>query len=334
MLIERTTDKSILPEAVDSLVTSDNVSTYCGEYNPPKRPPLGIYNISLHKVVVGFRHVLDALDTLQQEQPFRDEKQYGTKFDARLVESQENLIKSIQEYFDGCMDTLRCFYPAAIGDRTKVFWKDPVVDSYWSAIKDKFFDPISEIANHIKHDEGRLILLVMFNDEYAIPGYYAEAVDEYGRIVPYRKIHQPFRSKLDPTAGYDTAFSFARDLRYLLWGIYFVSHHLATAINTITRNIQPTKYAAVGKMDGDILEISRRVAGLPKRFYSDELYKDLPTVEVIDNDQETTLRLAYPGTDLLIASDGKHMNLVPLVSDGISKQFKFPYLIASDLDGK
>jgi hypothetical protein len=153
-------------------------------------------------------------------------------------------------------------------------------------------------------------------------------------IVPYRKVHQPFRSKLDPAAGYDTAFSFSRDLRYLLWGIYFVSNHLANAIQTVTGGIQPTQYAEAGNMDRTILEISRRIARLQRRFYSDELHKDIPSVQVIDNEQETTLKLAYPGEQLLIASDGKHMNLVPFVSDGVSKEYKFPYLIASDLDGK
>jgi hypothetical protein len=324
MLIERTSKKSILPAAVDALLSVQSEKTYCEEYAPPKRQPLGLYNLALSKVLQNFEQVLDALDIILRDEPYRDETQYGRKFDSDLINSQEALIKSIQEYFDGCMDTLRCFYPVSIGSKNKFFWKETIAENYWQAIND-FFEHVSAIANHIKHNGGRLIFSVIFNDEYAIPGYFADSVDLEGNIAPYRKIHQPVRSLLDPTSGEDTAFSFFRDLRYLLWGVYFVSYHLAEAILTKHGLSQATDYATPNKHDNTVINIAKRISQLSRRFYSDELYKSIPQIEVIEQEGETILKLAYPYESLLIASHGKHQNLVMFVADGSSKSYRFPY---------
>ena len=56
----------------------------------------------------------------------------------------------------------------------------------------------------------------------------------------------------------------------------------------------------------------------------------MPSVQIIESDQETILRLAYPSEQLLIASDGKHMNYLTHIADGVSTQFNLPYVWGKD----
>lgn len=128
----------------------------------------------------------------------------------------------------------------------------------------------------------------MFNDEYSIPGYFVEAVNNKGEIVPWREVHAPFRSILDPAAGYDTAVSFSYDLRYLFWGIYLVSHHLAKAIQQITNNTLPTKFSDTGNLDAQVIQIANKISALPFRFYDDELrQKDVAGINLSFHADET-----------------------------------------------
>jgi hypothetical protein len=45
----------------------------------------------------------------------------------------------------------------------------------------------------------------------------------------------------------------------------------------------------------------------------------------VDNGTETILRLAHPGAQLLIASEGIHQTLSTFIGDGVSKTYKMPY---------
>ena len=324
MIIERTTKESILPEAVDALVTTASVKTYHADYN--QRPPLGIYNVALSKVLSQFTEVLDALDELLDKQFFRDQQHYGTSFAVPLITGQENLLKAIVEYFDECRDVLRCFYPYSIGSKNKIFWKEVEVDAYWQTIQNDFHKPVSAVVNSIKHDSIQLRFFVMFNDEHAIPGYFVEGIDEHGMILPNREIHKPVMSAFDLESGYDTAFSFFRDLRYLFWGIYFVSHNLAKAILHVTGQSASNKYSDAGKVDDNIIHIAQRISTLPLRFYSDELKKELPGVKLLVLPNETRLKLEYPDTEhILVAGDGAYKNMSIFLGDGVSTTYKFPY---------
>ena len=220
-----------------------------------------------------------------------------------------------------------------LAEGKKHFWKQNPVDDYWRAIENNFFSHVSNIVNAIKHDNRRLIFFALFNNDHSIPGHFVESVDALGRIIPDRKIHIPVRSSYDATKGFDTAFSFFRDLRYLFWGIYFVSHHLANAIHKIVGNSSNKSVGSEqGKTDVMICEIARRLQALPQRFYSDELKKDVPAVIVIEDNLDITLRLKYPDKDtILISGKGKYMATAIFTGDGVSRTWKFPYSTGGEL---
>lgn len=322
MIIERTTNHSLHPEAYDTLFENTTAPTYHASYS--KRPPLGIYNYSLQKIWKGFENVLDALDQLDRSQPFRDQEQFGSNFDNPLMDAQEDLLMAIKEHFDDCLTVLKCFYPYSIGSKKEKFNKEKVIVDYKTDVVD-FFTHISQIANHIKHHQGRPVLLVMFNEKSFIPGYFLQGVNEKGIILPYREIHLPVRSEFDPEAGYDTAFSFFYDLRYLFYGVYALSHHLAKAINQIAKPSVQLPSSPIDPLDNKALLIAKRIYMLPTRFYEDELKKETPSIKVIETQDETIIRLACPGEHVLIASFGPQQNVVPFLGDGVSTQYKFPY---------
>lgn len=335
MRIERTTKHSILPEAIEVLTANRSVKTFHADLTnlkkknqpTPMREPLGIYNVSLNNVLSRFVVILDALESMLTEEPYRQTALYGTGFEARLLDSQEALLKSIQEHFDDCRNVLRCFYPPVISNNKTKFENEPVVDAYWNSIKQVIFEPVSNIVNFIKHEHGRLRFFVQFNDDYAIPGYFLEAVSADGVLISNRAIHEPIRSEFDSEYGCDTAFSFYRDLRYLLWGVYHVSYQLATAIEQAIQNYSPRKYASVGIADEKVIDIVQRIAKLPLTFYEDESHhKDAPTVEVETDNSDINFILSYPGTSKIIVSQyGAYDNLRSFVGDGVSDKIRLPY---------
>jgi hypothetical protein len=321
MIIERTTIKSILPEAADALITNESAPLYNSDYSI--RPPIGIYNISLLKIINCFEEVLKKLDHYLNEALFR-KPEYDDQFDENITDAQENLLKSIKEHFDDCENVIRCFYPPTLGANNLRSQK--IYIDYFDAIKNGFFKHVSDIVNAIKHDHNRLRIITLFNDIRVIPGYFVETVDEKGVIVPNRKINLPVYSKYYPKYFYDTAFSFHRNLRYLLWGIYYTGHHLAKAIYAVT-NTTPSKYAASGRMDQRIVNIAERVMKLPMFFYKDELHQDIPTVHIAENNGEKKLKLAYPDNMVILPSaDGKYKTFIVFIGDGVSREFQKLYL--------
>jgi hypothetical protein len=330
VLIERSTQYSILPEAVDALTAVDKLQNYYLEYG--YRPPKGIYNVALGKILNHFVQVLDELEALMDKQPFRATVKPEDRFDSKLLQEYESLLKSITELFDAQMNILQCFYAPAIGKKKNAFWKEMPIDTYWQAIKDNFFAHTSNIVNAIKHENRQLKFFALFNDYHAILGYFLEGVDEKGRILPDRNIHIPVRSKYDPSTGFDTAFSFNRDLRYLFWGIYFISHHLANAIYRITGTAPPVEAPQQGKTDQIIAGVANRIMTLPMRFYSDELKKDIPTIKLMSDESGTYLKLRYPDTEcILISGEGDYTAFATLVTDGASSTYKFPYSTGGEL---
>jgi hypothetical protein len=319
VLIERSQKFGLVPEAADTLISCSGYPIYNGSYD--KRPPIGIYNLSLGEIWEAFEKVLNEIDSIQVNAPFRDESTYGSPFADALLDGQEKLLSAINRYFDDCITILRCFYPPSIGlDYRKSFKKQTHVVSFDNSIQ-WYRSHVAQISNHIKHHQGRLRAIFAFNDNFVIPGYFAEGVDALGVIGPYPEIHQRFR-------GYSTAFSFYRDLRFHLIGVYSVSNHLAFSIRQIT-GVSNALVVRTNQSDTKVLRILERISELPLRFFEDEVYKDIPTVKLVETIGEgRKLMLTYPDSNgILVAPNGK-MKILPIyVGDGVSKTFSLPYFV-------
>lgn len=324
MKIVRSTKESILPEAVEVLYQNQSAKMYFSDYKPPIKQPGGLYNTSLRKVFDKFERLLDELETMLSQAPFRNQKDYGSNFDTPLLDAQESLLLTLKSHFDTCEDVLRCFYQKSVGEKLKIR-KQSEYETFFNAIKQDFFAHVKDIANYLKHDTGTLKFLALFSDKIAIVGYYASYADESGIVRPRRDFHKPVYSKLEPKFGYETAFSFFRDIRFLFWGVFFVSHHLANAINTKCGTNATGVYPKKGRLDETVLRISQRISALPTHFFSDEMHPDkaIPSVKLSVINGATELSVAYPDSMALLTGvdEIKHQVLISHLSDGYTTQY-------------
>lgn len=280
-----------------------------------------------------FEELFNELEKVLQEKHFRNPStNVLTDFDP-LLKAQENLLKAIVEYFDGCSWILACYYPPPIGSNRKRLWEQSAVDAYWNAIKDKVHKPISAIVNALKHDGMKLRFLAMFNEQVDILGYFVEEYDGNGRNLPNRRIHPPVRFSSDPSQGYDTAFSFYRDVRFLLWAVYFAGHHLSVAIRDITQFSSTISYPESKSSAEKTVAIAERIMRLPMLFFSDELGKEVPTVKLNTTDDDMVLRLCFPDLqERIVSGSGRYNVYTAVESDGVTLEYKLPYSTGGPLD--
>lgn len=313
MIIERISELTLLPEAVEVLSSTFHIPLYNSDYN--KRPPLGIYNFSVGSIWNNFIDVLDELEDVLDKGLFRELSQPDC--DQNLLEKLERLLASINGHFDDCVTILRCFFAPTIS--RKKFEGNSIVDSYTKSVQD-YRSHVADIMNHIKHHQGKLRAIFMFTDEYCIPGYFVEGVDETGAIVPFTKLHPWYQ-------GMRTAYSFSRNLKYHLYGVYFISKCLAEAVNMIV-GASRTQLSLDHSPPELPIKIAERISKLPNRFFADELHAEVPSVRIYELENgNIKLKLAYPDNNaIVISTSGKATVRRTFVSDGVSLSYGLPYL--------
>ena len=159
------------------------------------RQPLGMYNVSITRVVHRLTEVLNQLDQVFATQPFNDSSR--THWEISLLDAQERFLYALFEHIEDCSNILRVvFQPDSDREKhesVRIFEKNTK----------KYRDLLGKIVTRMKHNQSRLRAVVFWDDERTLPGYFVEGVDPSGVIGPDRLIH-----------GGNTAFSFARDLRF------------------------------------------------------------------------------------------------------------------------
>jgi hypothetical protein len=318
MIIRRksTQNGRLMPEAYEALssklegVPLSNMN-YGHRSISRLRHPLGIYSVSLSSVLDSLLDVLDELDHLRSERPFLDTSKYG--WDTELVAKQERFLRYLMDHMDDCVSVLMCFF----GDKEN-FHNDEHVKIYSKSIE-PYRSHIGRIVNHVKHQQGRLRFLAFLSAQEIFPGYFVEGIDSDGAPGPALQIHKKFRNA-------DTAFSFARDLRYHLFNIYLVSHYLAEAISAIVRSAKVAMNSSESP-DDKIAEIAWRICSLPLIFFPDEVSLSVPSVEIKNfQDDETELVLYYPDEQVQAESPPKETTVyLSLRGDGVTQTFRLPY---------
>lgn len=173
------------------------------------------------------------------------------------------------------------------------------------------------MMNHMKHYQGMIRGIVLFNEENAIPGYFIEHVSSDEAIEPHPEVHIRFK-------GMHTAFSFNRDLRYMFVLVYAVSEAVADAIVSISP--ETDEFSFDSSSDEKLLSIIRRISNLPKYMFADEIHKDFPEVAWTEINGITHLNLEFPSTKTILPSlSGKQKVVLGFVGDGTSRTFAMPY---------
>jgi hypothetical protein len=300
-------NSSMLPE-IQQLLSSDiQAPLYYTVYE--RRHPLAIYNVSCATVLDNFNKVIAELHQLMVVRPFLDTSKID--WDTALLTSQKDLLYALMEYLEDCENILACFFPSE-----EIRNKDIRAKSYRSAVKE-YRDHIGKIVNHLKHEQGRLRPIIFFNDELVLPGYFIEGPVAENFLGPVEKIH----------SGGNTAFSFARDLRYNFFHFYAVAKHLSNTIGSIISAGQTSDLPKNETPDKRVLEIASNISRLPLVFYPDEVSKPVPNVTVVqDSESDTTITLAYPDKETRIDGASKGMKIVVSYrGDGVTPSFRLPY---------
>ena len=233
----------------------------------------------------------------------------GRAWDAALLERQSKLLYALAEHLDDCENVLRCF----LGPGKKK--DDETMRAYKKAV-DGYRERVDKCVNQVKHNQGRLRSIAFVSAKAAHLGYFVEGADKEGRIGPVHRIHR----------GGNTAFSFSRDLRYHLWGVYMVSEHLAEAIESVTKDKESAPIAL--KFDVDrIVRIAESVSQLPMVFFPQEVSQPVPTVRLEGQESgQTTLVLAMPDPDASVGSVPPGSRIILTYrGDGATTQYRLLY---------
>ncbi len=268
------------------------------------RHPLAIYNLSVLNVLKRMRRVIEELHAAEKSRRYADRTNYSWGDD--LLAAQDHLLDALMEHFDDCKSVLRCFGASV---------DDAEVRRASNAFNDgvrPYRVHVGTIVNSMKHNQ-RQIEWILFGRDFGFdPGYYVLGPDDHGVIGPDPNVH---------TDG-ATAFSFARDLRFHLCGLYFVGDHLADVLRRFGLSSGPQECP---KEWSDLaFACLRGVALLPFRFFPDEVAMPVPNVMGGGNCEESEFRVQLPsGVSPQAVRGGPGLSLGQ--GDGVSLIYRLPY---------
>ena len=289
-----------------ALANVDSARLFCGAHR--LRHPPAIYNLSFSKVMSRLADVLNELDAASAFQAYRDPKQY--MWDKRLLSELDHLLDALMEHFDDCQSILLCFVESS---DDKTFLK--ALRTFKEATR-PYRSHIGQIVDALKHEQRHLASIFFHTPNSFDPGYFVEGPDDGGGIGPDPNIH----------ADGQTAFSFARDLRLHVCGLYFVGLALMPAL-AVFGKLSLTNKANTDdpKINDQKLETLRRVSLLPLRFFPDELAKPIPMVRGQGLPSSPEFVIEYPATARISGVSGRYtVGYGP--GDGFSKTYRIPYM--------
>ena len=294
------------PPAVETLSLELTSPSYHLEYQ--LRHPFGIYNVSLNRVLSSFEDLSTGLAAINERDLLSNKG--NPKWDANLLHSLEKLLYALMEHMDDCENILRCFFPPG----TKIN-KEISIKAYQSSV-DSYRTHIGKVVNHLKHKQGRLYSIGMFIGDIPHLGYFVEGTSEDGSLGPAPNIH----------ARGSTAFSYARDIRYHLYNLYYVSAKLSEAVETIASPFANKVAYEIGDNNTNLEKILSHVAELPMVVFPDEIQKDFPFVAVDHVDETiifTTSMKRHPHG--LRTGPSPTRFVAFFKGDGVTRSFRIPY---------
>lgn len=287
------------------------------------RHPLATYNISIEQVASAFERVLDHHDLMhafwREQGPSKTEPRPY----AELLFAQRVLIYSLREYFDDCHAILQSLVdPTSVNVRRPgavpllKAAKFPSLSTFIQPLKCYMDDYLLAIANKLKHKHGRLRGCMFYNEQEARLGYFLEEVDANEVAGPSAALHPG-----------NTAFSFARDLRFNLFHIYLASERLTESIRSALKSQYKFELAPLPFLNTCSLSwrtIVRRVSNLSLAVFPQEIHLPFPDVSLT----REQLVLEYPSRRRALQCPSPMRVTTVTHGDGVTRSFRFPYLSA------
>ena len=272
-----------------------------------KRHPLAAYNVSISAVLKRFCNVLDALAAIELDRSSELPIKAGA--DGPLLEATDHLLDSLMEHMEDCEKIVGAFFkdPTQKSNKKKIELYKKKVDPYR--------DFIGKIDNFIKHEQGRLRLIIFYDSINVYPGYYIEGLFEPGAVGPAPRIHP----------GGNSAFSYARDLRFHMANVFGVSRHLSDFVNDLGALLDPSSLPAISSpsaLAGTWADTLSKIADLPPVCFPDEVKKPFPSITFIADEVQirfpdnSTAHRSFPNGTRVVGSS---------VGDGVTRTFKLPY---------
>jgi hypothetical protein len=294
------------PEALETLSSEFKIPLYHLDYQ--LRHPFGIYNVSANRIMSEFEEVTNELTNTKQYD-FRSNK-LDPDWDKNLLLHLEKLLYALMEHIDDCENIIKCFYPIGTKLAQEVNFR-----AYQSAIN-LYRTHIGKVVNHLKHNQGRLRSFGMLDNDIVHLGYFVEGLSSDGSLGPAPKIHK---------RG-STAFSYARDIRYHLYSLYYVSQKLTQTLEAISTPDKNKVMYKIGDNNIDLEKILYGVINLPFVVFPDELQKDFPSVTLERHQGQLRLTLSSNKRPIGLHSGSPPIKYVAFyMGDGVSRSFRLPY---------
>jgi hypothetical protein len=316
-IVRSTRDGSVAPVALDYL---GQIPEECLFYKKHElRHPLGIYNISLQQVIGAFGAVIEEYLSVTRRCELIVDGAFSKP--ERLLEYQKILLYSLREHIDDCYLILKTLVdPCTTTSRSK-FTETYVLESRLSGFK-AFQQSIagyaqgylSTITNRLKHQQARMRPIMLYGDGLVRVGYFIEEPDSNGVIRPAPTIHRDGNS----------AFSFARDILFNLFNLYYCSERLLKivlqALSMRGLDIRP-KPSPAPQQWPDLLFQAAQIRPL---VFPDEPKKGIVSLRFVRGDN-AELTLKYPDKAVLYRCHSALKFTVFTQGDGVSCAFKMPY---------
>ncbi len=281
------------------------------------RPPGGIYNVSMGRVLSAFEATLDQLEALRSAPA---DAHGGIAFKVEpLIAAQVELLESMMAHIDDGYQVLKACHPPnpSITEPFAHKWlekaRHPSVKQFKNAVSG-YRDAIAPMGNRIKHEHGQLRLVVFYGGEQRIAGYYLEAIDREGVAGADAKIHPG-----------DTAFSFNRDLRFHFVHLFEIGDALRAAL---TSALQAMGIRSDGRLVVDesarLIAVAERVEALSTTVFPDEVAKPAPHVRVERDQGDVVLSVRYPSL-ATFRQPGEMRITTTIQGDGYTTSYRMPY---------
>jgi hypothetical protein len=275
------------------------------------RHPFALYNTSLWNVGLRLRRVLETL--LDQKGIVDYLTTNAPQWHTEMIERYDAFLDALMEHTEDCENVLRCLF-----ENESLYKISTQVRNYLGATR-KYRKHIGLVVNRIKHNQGRVRLVFLAQDAALIPGYYVEGLDGNGTVGPSIWVHKDGA----------TAFSFHRDLRYHICGVFGISTNLSECVRTIVgMKDMPTQESQHKKRD-DLSHGIELLAQTPATVFPDEVAKPWPEVTISQDEasavRQVTIRFPSPVSKATFPYTSFEVR-TGLHVDGRSRDFRLPYL--------
>jgi len=320
-------DGTIAPSAINNLGAIPDSYYFINQH--ARRPPLGIYNVSFALLATNFDKLLDEYFKIDEFIKNNiHQLPHGKNYYDNLLKAQNDLIHSLQAHIDDCYSIL-----ASLIDQSSVptrlsrirftdKWLKALnfhwIDQFKESISDYRDNYLAHLINGLKHRQNRLRGIFFYSEREVRLGYYLEEPDVNGIVGPSVNLHEDGNS----------AFSFARDILFNLYHVYYISDMLVVILRDVLKHYYSFSLIPqrIALKDNGWTNIIRRASKINPSVFPEEVDKPYPYLSFNETENDKILSLMYPVTIMQLTFP-RYMRCVPTFEgDGVSRIFKIPYL--------